>query len=123
MKSLNSLIVLSKNSSIFLIYRSFLKLYPTADKHILFIYTIKLVNIYIISNPYLYSNLTVKLQQIPDSKIYFAHILFRKLLKTSASLEEKGKGKSINERFLKDQFKLGETLEVKALFMEVHNTH
>ena len=47
------------------------------------------------------------------TNFHFVPILFHELLKTSASLEEMGREKSINERFLKNQFMLGETLVVK----------
>ncbi|MFT6922971.1 MAG: hypothetical protein ACJA1C_001979 [Crocinitomicaceae bacterium] len=58
------------------------------------------------------------------TNIRFAPILFRELIKTSVTLSclKKGKGKSTNERFLKHQFRLGETLEVKRCLMKCITT-
>jgi len=60
----------------------------------LFIHTIKLNKLYCLNDHLVFTNCR------------FTPILFRELLKTSASLEEKGK--SINERFLKNQYRFGE---------------
>ena len=52
------------------------------------------------------------------TNLRLAPILFREPLKTSTSHEEKGNGKSKNERYLNDQIRLGENLEVKRCLMK-----